>query len=98
MAAEESVRFVRYSGFELTSIVVEQLYANVRRLATEFQYRPAYAIFRPSAELRREVFTIIDRRRAQSTVGVDQLGGEACTSAQAVLAGAVGVCAGWIAG
>jgi hypothetical protein len=61
MTAEESARFVRYSGAELNSAVIEQLASDVRWLAIEYMHRPPYAVFRPLATVRREVFTIIER-------------------------------------
>jgi hypothetical protein len=61
MTAEESARFVRYSGTELTSTVIEQLESDVRQFAVEYYRQPPYALFRPLATVRREVFTIIDR-------------------------------------
>lgn len=61
MAAEESARFVRRAGVTVTPEVLEQLNTDVKMLAVEYRRRPPYAIFRPSAGLRRDVFDMIDR-------------------------------------
>jgi hypothetical protein len=61
MAAEESARFVRRTGVAVTPEVLEQLDADVRWLAVEYLRRPKYAMFRPLAGLRRDVFDVIDR-------------------------------------
>ncbi|MGH3888779.1 MAG: hypothetical protein ACRDSZ_19845 [Pseudonocardiaceae bacterium] len=61
MAAEESARFVRQTGVAVTPEVLEQLDADVKWLAVEYRRRPKYAVFRPLAGLRRDVFDMIDR-------------------------------------
>ncbi len=61
MAAEDSARFVRRSGVAVAPEALEQLDADVRWLAVEYLRRPAYAIFRPLATLRHDVFDLIDR-------------------------------------
>ena len=61
MAAEESARFVRRTGVAVTPEVLEQLDADVKWLAVDYRRRPKYAMFRPLAGLRRDVFDMIDR-------------------------------------
>jgi len=61
MATEESARFARYAGTELTSTALEQIDADIRQLAVEYLHRPPYVLFQSEAALRREVFAIIDR-------------------------------------
>lgn len=60
MTAEESGRFIRRAGLAANAELVEQLDAEVRDLAIDFVTRPPYAVFRPIATLRREVFTVLD--------------------------------------
>ncbi|MGH3771584.1 MAG: hypothetical protein ACRDRW_09345 [Pseudonocardiaceae bacterium] len=61
MAAEESARFVRRTGVAVTPEMLEQLNADVKWLAVEYKRRPKYAMFRPLAGLRHDVFDMIDR-------------------------------------
>jgi tetratricopeptide (TPR) repeat protein len=60
LSAQESARIVREAGHSVTESVLEQLNDDVRWLAEEFLRRPPYAVFRPIASLRREVFGLID--------------------------------------
>jgi len=60
LAAQESARFVRRAGVAVTGEVLEQLDVDVKWLAVEYLRRPPYAVFRPLAGLRREVFELID--------------------------------------
>jgi transcriptional regulator with XRE-family HTH domain len=61
MSAEELARFVRRAGVAVNPEVLEQLDTDVKWLAVEYLRRPPYAIFRPLAALRRDVFDMIDR-------------------------------------
>lgn len=63
MATEESARFVRRTGGAVDQEVLDQLDADVRQLARNFLVRPAYAMFRPLAHLRSEVFDLLDARQ-----------------------------------
>jgi hypothetical protein len=60
MAAEESARFVRRARNVLNAEVLEQLDADVVHLAEQYMRRSPYAMFRPLAELRRDVFGLLD--------------------------------------
>lgn len=60
LSAHESARFVRRAGQPVTDTVLDQLNDDVRWLAVHFLRRPPYAVFRPIASLRREVFGLID--------------------------------------
>jgi len=60
MAADESARFVRRAGAVLTSEAVDQMESDVVWLAEQYLRRSPYAMFRPLAMLRREIFGFID--------------------------------------
>lgn len=60
MAAEDSARFVRRARTVLGPEVLEQLDADVVHLAEQYMRTTPYAMFRPLAELRRDVFELID--------------------------------------
>lgn len=60
MTAEESARFIRRAGATANAELIEQLSDEVRAVAVDFVKRPPYAIFGPIAQLRREVFAILD--------------------------------------
>ncbi|TDO27799.1 hypothetical protein EV643_15312 [Kribbella sp. VKM Ac-2527] len=60
LAAEESARFVRHARGVVSQEVLEQLEADVIFLAEQYMRRSPYAMFRPLAELRREVFSMLD--------------------------------------
>jgi transcriptional regulator with XRE-family HTH domain len=62
MAAEESARFVRGAVRAVSEQVLEQLDGDVTRLAREYLRRPPYALVRPLARARAEVFAMIDAR------------------------------------
>lgn len=61
MAADESARFTRRAGTSISAEAIDQLDADVRWLAEEYLRTPPYAMFRPLAALRREVFETIER-------------------------------------
>jgi hypothetical protein len=61
MAAEESARFNRRSAVSITPQIIEQLEGDIRRLAEEYMRQPPYAVFRPLAMLRHDVFEMIER-------------------------------------
>jgi hypothetical protein len=61
MAAEESARFTRRAGTSISAEAIDQLDADVRWLAEDYLRTPPYAMFRPLAALRREVFETIER-------------------------------------
>lgn len=60
MTAEESAQFIRRAGATANGELIEQLSDEVRALAVDFVKRPPYAMFRPIADLRREVLEILD--------------------------------------
>jgi len=61
VAGEEAARFVRRAGVSVSTELVEQLESDVRRLASDYLIRPPFHMFHPLAELRAEVFDILDR-------------------------------------
>ena len=63
MTTEESARFVRSSRGAVDADVLDQLTADVRRLAADYISRPPIVLFRPLSELRREVFDMLDQRQ-----------------------------------
>ncbi|WBQ06829.1 hypothetical protein [Kribbella sp. CA-293567] len=60
MAAEDSARFVRRARTNLGPEVLEQLDADVVHLAEQYMRTTPYAMFRPLAALRRDVFELIE--------------------------------------
>lgn len=60
MAAAESAGFIRKAGSGISPELIEQLSDEVRTLAIAFVRRPPYAVFKPIADLRREVLQILD--------------------------------------
>lgn len=60
MAAAESAGFIRKAGSGVSPELIEQLSDEVRTLAIAFVRRPPYAVFKPIADLRREVFQLLD--------------------------------------
>lgn len=63
MSTEEPARFVRGTSGGVDHDVLDQLGADVRRLATDYLARPPLALFRPLSRLRAEVFDLLDRRQ-----------------------------------
>jgi hypothetical protein len=63
MTTEESARFVRGARGAVDDDVLDQLTADVRRLAADYISRPPIAVYRPLAELRHEVFELLDQRQ-----------------------------------
>jgi hypothetical protein len=63
MTTEESARFVRSARGAVDADVLDQLTADVRRLAADYIARPPIVLFRPLSELRREVFDMLDQRQ-----------------------------------
>ncbi len=63
MATEESARFVRRTRGAVDADVLDQLAADVRQLAVDYLARPPFLLFRPLAQLRREVFELLDERQ-----------------------------------
>ena len=63
MTTEESARFVRGARGAVDDDVLDQLDADVRRLAAEYVSRPPITLFRPLSELRHEVFEMLDHRQ-----------------------------------
>jgi hypothetical protein len=63
MTTEESARFVRGACGAVDADVLDQLTADVRRLAAEYVSRPPITLFRPLSDLRHEVFEMLDRRQ-----------------------------------
>jgi len=63
MTTEESARFVRSARGGVDADVLDQLTADVRRLAADYISRPPIVLFRPLSELRREVFDMLDQRQ-----------------------------------
>ncbi|MEV6527421.1 helix-turn-helix transcriptional regulator [Longispora sp. NPDC051575] len=62
MAAEESAKFARDAARSATPDLVEQLDADVRRLAVAYLHHPPFTLFRPLAAMQTEVFELIDSR------------------------------------
>ncbi|GAB3830984.1 hypothetical protein [Kribbella italica] len=60
MAADDSARFVRRARTVLSPEVLEQLNADVVHLAEQYLGTTPYQMFRPLAELRKDVFELID--------------------------------------
>lgn len=63
MVTEQSARFVRSTQGGVDHDVLDQLAADVRRLAVEYLTHPPLAIFRPLSRLRAEVFGMLDQRQ-----------------------------------
>ncbi len=61
MAADDAARFARRAGVSINSELIEQFDSDVRKLAVDYLRRPPYAVFRPLAALRREIFDAVDR-------------------------------------
>ncbi|MFD3407013.1 hypothetical protein ACFWUU_40395 [Kribbella sp. NPDC058693] len=59
MTADESARFVRRAR-QVSPEVLEQLDADVVHLAEQYMRRAPFAMFKPLAELRRDVFGLLD--------------------------------------
>jgi hypothetical protein len=63
MTTEESARFVRGARGAVDADVLDQLTADVRRLAADYVSRPPITVLRPLSDLRREVFDMLDQRQ-----------------------------------
>lgn len=79
MATEESGRFVRRGSGSVDQWVLDQLNADVARLAIEYLARPPYFVFRPLAQLRREVFDLLDQRQRPAVLpSLYRVAGQLC--------------------
>ncbi|MGL5865028.1 MAG: hypothetical protein ACRCYX_04030 [Dermatophilaceae bacterium] len=63
MAAEDSARFVRRARGAVDHDVLDQLNADVRKVAHEYLARPPYIMLRPVSQLRAEVFGLLEVRQ-----------------------------------
>jgi len=61
VTAQESAWFVRRAGRSVGAELIDQLDADTALLAVEFLHRPPYSVFRLIADLRREVFDLIEQ-------------------------------------
>ncbi len=59
LAAEESAQFVRRAGMRVNDIVLEQIEAEVRLLASRYLSEPPATLFQPLVRLRAEVFAVL---------------------------------------
>jgi hypothetical protein len=79
MAAEESARFVRRTRSAVSQDVVDQLDADIRKLASDYLTRPPYIMFRPLAGLRNEVFDLLDdHQRPAIMPSLYRIAGQLC--------------------
>lgn len=79
MATEEAARFVRRSRGAVNQDVLDQLTADVRRLACDYLTHAPYEIFRPLARLRAEVFEMLEeRQRPRVLPSLYLIGGQLC--------------------
>ena len=62
MAAERARRFTMFAAEGTTPDVIEQLYADVQRLATSYPQRPITELLGELAETQDALFTLIERR------------------------------------
>lgn len=60
MSAEESARFVRRAGMRVDADVLDQIGAEIAFLARQYLGRPPHALFKPIAQLRQDVFALLD--------------------------------------
>jgi hypothetical protein len=59
-SVEESARFVRRAGVRVNADLLEQVAAETALLARQYLGRPPHALFEPIAQLRRDVFGLLD--------------------------------------
>ncbi|BCJ51817.1 hypothetical protein Asp14428_32920 [Actinoplanes sp. NBRC 14428] len=79
MAAEESARFVRRARGAVDQDVLDQLNADVRRMAHDYLARPPFMMFRPLSQLRAEVFGLLDERQRPAVLpGLYRVAGQLC--------------------
>uniref|UniRef100_UPI001C840C2E hypothetical protein n=1 Tax=Paractinoplanes polyasparticus TaxID=2856853 RepID=UPI001C840C2E len=79
MAAEESARFVRQARGAVDQDVLDQLDADVGRMAHDYLVRPPFVMFRPLSELRAEVFELLDERQRPTVLpGLYRVAGQLC--------------------
>src|SRR5579859_3890013 len=79
MAAEDAARFVRRARGAVDQDVLEQLHADVRRLAVDYLAKPPYAVFRPLSRLRAEVFGMLEEhQRPRFLPELYRIGGRLC--------------------
>ncbi|GAA0490642.1 hypothetical protein Ade02nite_23690 [Paractinoplanes deccanensis] len=79
MSAEEAARFVRQKRGAVDQDVLEQLDADVRKLAGDYLLRPPFTMFRPISQLRTDVFELLDERQRPAVLpGLYRVAGQLC--------------------
>lgn len=79
MSAEEAARFVRRERGAVDRDVLDQLDADVRKMADDYLTKPPFMMFRPVSELRSDVFDLLEARQRPAVLpGLYRVAGQLC--------------------